>query len=380
MPSASVRYRSSSCSGGPRRATSSGSARSGDAFANALFPGMSTVQRRARYFLFIPWTFREAEQRWAGRTDALERTRRKELQLIDPLLRGEDKDGVIGSSARANLRQVASMIYWQGLARWGIRRVEGTREQWGRAVTRSSGTAIDDDGQTVNATASWWHASLPEPPADWPEHATLTLRAEEADYLRERIRENCAGTMLATLVERRAAWTEVQFPWQMDMPELTEVQRALLDHAQRFSELMHGAALLYNHELAQRRGDEDAEADYHGELEDWAAAEAAVDRAIAPLDELWPLLGDLGSRHSPQTRRFVVDWATLTTDPRRAITDNALVARIQEREFEVKKRQARLSFVAAEETWRGAAGAGQLEYRWSSTQRQLLDIVTPAEA
>lgn len=60
-----------------------------DAFANALFPGMSTVQRRARYFLFIPWTFREAEQRWAGRTDALERTRRKELQLIDPLLREE---------------------------------------------------------------------------------------------------------------------------------------------------------------------------------------------------------------------------------------------------------------------------------------------------
>ena len=49
-------------------------------------------------------------------------------------------------------------------------------------------------------------------------------------------------------------------------------------------------------------------------------------------------------------------------------------------EFEVKKRQARLSFVAAEETWRGAAGAGQLEYRWNSTQRQLLDIVAPAEA
>jgi hypothetical protein len=351
-----------------------------DAFANALFPGMSTVQRRARYFLFIPWTFREAEQRWAGRADALERTRRKELQLIDPLLRAEDRDGVIGSSARANLRQVPSMIYWQGLARWGIRRVEGTREQWGRAVTRSSGTAIDDDGQTVNATASWWHTSLPEPPADWPDQATLTLRAEEANYLRERIRENCAGTMLATLAERREPWTEVQFPWELEAPELTEVQRALLDHAQRFSELMHGAALLYNHELAQRRGDEEAEADYRGELEDWAAAEAAVDRAIAPLDELWPLLGDLGSRHSSQTRRFVFDWTELTTDPRRVITDDALVARIQKREFEVKKRQARLSFVAAEETWRGAAGAGQLEYRWSSAQRQLLDIVAPGEA
>jgi Family of unknown function (DUF6361) len=351
-----------------------------DAFANALFPGMSTVQRRARYFLFVPWTFREAEQRWAGRVDALERTRRKELQLIDPLLHAGETDGVIGSSARANLRQVPSMIYWQGLARWGIRRVQGTREQWGRAVARSHGTAVDDDGQTVNATASWWHASLPEPPSDWPEKASLTLRAEEADYLRERIREHCAGTMLAALVERRAAWAEVRFPWQLEAPELTERQRTLLAHAQRFSQRMHGAALLYNYELAKRRGDEESETDYRAELEEWASAEVAADHTIAPLDELWPLLGDLGSRHSPQTRRFVVDWATLITEPQRVSTDPGLVARIQEREFEVKKRQARLSFAAAEETWRGAAGAGQLEYRWNSTQRQLLDIVTPADA
>jgi hypothetical protein len=49
-----------------------------DTFSNALFPGMSTVQRRARYFLFVPWTFREAERRWAGRLDVLEPTRRRE--------------------------------------------------------------------------------------------------------------------------------------------------------------------------------------------------------------------------------------------------------------------------------------------------------------
>src|SRR5687768_18553303 len=66
-----------------------------DAFANALFPGTSTVQRRARYFLFIPWIFRGAELRWAGRADALERTQRRELQLIEPLMRSGDTDGVI---------------------------------------------------------------------------------------------------------------------------------------------------------------------------------------------------------------------------------------------------------------------------------------------
>lgn len=88
--------------------------------------------------------------------------------------------------------------------------------------------------------------------------------------------------MLAALAERRTAWTEVRFPWDLNVPELTEAQRTLLEHAQRFSERMHGAALLYNHELAKRRDDEEAEADYREELEQWAAAEAAADPGLRP--------------------------------------------------------------------------------------------------
>src|SRR5688500_12111298 len=84
-----------------------------DAFAEALFPGMSTVQRRARYFLFVPWTYREAERRWGGRSDVLQRARREELQLVEVLMDAGERDGVIGSLARKNLRQLPSMIYWQ---------------------------------------------------------------------------------------------------------------------------------------------------------------------------------------------------------------------------------------------------------------------------
>ena len=87
-----------------------------DAFAEALFPGTSTVQRRARYFLLIPWTFREIERRHWGSPGALERARREELRLIEFLLQGGETDGVIGGRARKNLRQVPSMIYWQGRA------------------------------------------------------------------------------------------------------------------------------------------------------------------------------------------------------------------------------------------------------------------------
>ena len=351
-----------------------------DAFAEALFPGMSTVQRRARYFLFVPWTFREVERRYAGRAGALERARKDELRLIEALLGAGESDGVIGGRVRKNLRQVPSMIYWQGLARWGIRRSAGTREQWGRAVSRSMGAAVDDDGQVVRTGNLWWHSGLPEPPEDWPQTAELALLEEEANYLRDRVRDRCAGTMLATLVERREPWEMTDFAWQLQVPELPQRQRDLLDHARRFSETMHGAALLYNHALAVAHEDPLKEADFRQRLEDWTSDESRADREATPLTDLWALLAEVGSRHSRKTRVFVEEWFGLTEDPSRILADAALVECIRERERRVKQRQARLSYDAARETWRGAAGAGQLEYRWASTQRQLLDIMEAGQA
>ena len=351
-----------------------------DAFAEALFPGMSTVQRRARYFLFVPWTFREVERRYAGRAGALERARKDELRLIEALLDAGENDGVIGGRVRKNLRQVPSMIYWQGLARWGIRRAAGTREQWGRAVSRSMAAAVDDDGQVVGTGNLWWHPNLPEPPDDWPQTAELALRRGEADYLRDRVRDHCAGTMLATLVERSEPWEMTDFAWQLEVPELPPRQRDLLDHAQRFSETMHGAALLYNHALAVAHEDELREADFRERLDRWASDESRADREATPLTDLWILLAEIGSRHSGKTRVFVEDWFGLTEDPSRILADAALVECVRERERQVKQRQARLSYDAARETWRGAAGAGQLEYRWASTQRQLLDIMEAGQA
>lgn len=33
-----------------------------DAIANLLFPGTSTIQTRAKYFLFVPWIYLELER------------------------------------------------------------------------------------------------------------------------------------------------------------------------------------------------------------------------------------------------------------------------------------------------------------------------------
>ena len=53
-----------------------------DAFAERFFPGTSTIQTRARYFLLVPWLCRELERRHVSSDRAPQRLRRFEEALI----------------------------------------------------------------------------------------------------------------------------------------------------------------------------------------------------------------------------------------------------------------------------------------------------------
>ena len=95
-----------------------------DTIADALFPGTSTIQTRARYFLFIPWILQMVEAMPNARAEQL--ARQLQLQLCDALAETHGAGaGVIGREARAALKRWPSSIYWVGLERWGIRREPG---------------------------------------------------------------------------------------------------------------------------------------------------------------------------------------------------------------------------------------------------------------
>ena len=88
-----------------------------DAFSDLLFPGTSTIQTRARYFLIVPWIYREIESRSPRRSPGAEAERR-ERGLIEKFIaargdNGGDFEGLIGSSAGTEVRQLPSDIYWQ---------------------------------------------------------------------------------------------------------------------------------------------------------------------------------------------------------------------------------------------------------------------------
>ena len=172
----------------------------------------------------------------------------------------------------------------------------------------------------------------------------------------------------------------VAFPWVHPQQDaFGPTIREQLSHARCFSEVVHGAALLYNLMLARLRKAKDLISEYEDRLEGWVES---VRQAHARLgewdrDRFWDIVLRAAPGAIPiPTRRFVDEWLALALDrDLKGIESNPKAAGlIRARERSLKRGQARLESPRALELWGGAAGASQLDYRWRTVQTIVADI------
>ena len=91
-----------------------------DGFANLFFPGTSTIQTRAKYFILVPWILNEIYRKNDDFTAFRTILRREEIRVIESLLKTEDQSGLIGKEAKERLKRMPSSIYWNGLKSYRI--------------------------------------------------------------------------------------------------------------------------------------------------------------------------------------------------------------------------------------------------------------------
>lgn len=362
-----------------------------DAISNALFPGTSIIQTRARYFLFIPWLFRNAETRRpqqvvAKATDA-------ERNLIGALLAGGDHDGLIGLQAGRNVRTLPSAIFWGGLIRYGIFLAPSLSiRQYGRQVARGLGLP-DAEDEIADRAPSFWQREIPDPPVDFFrfQSTTFDMTRDEAEWLSERIlsagRPDEGASLLNTYVRalrRGDPAPAVGAVWDDALPEdTTDAMRRLVHHGERLSSAVQGAALLYNLLLAEERPpglesmDGTSPETYRLWLDEWRAGAVAVqltDWAQQP-DAFWDAVLPHAPRIPPATRLFVNAWMSVVADalPALVASDEARDL-VRARELQHKRGQARLANKKRLAEWRGYAGTGPLVFRWPQVQRMLRDL------
>ena len=360
-----------------------------DALSDTLFPGTSVLLTRARYFLFVPWLFREGARRGRRGTQLSSWVEQQERRLIGTLRNGGDLEGLIGRYAGSAVQNLPSDIYWNSLRRFGILRQEGTAAQI--VGFRQISGSLDDATEFLEHSDAVWAPSIPAAPGDFFSltHCDFALTPDEASWLAERIAEAVPDTMLQFLVTKGTRPSaSARYVWEEpEADAATERVRDALEEARRFAVAMHGAALLYNVLLAERAeelglaGYEGHRDDFTARLDDWNSEVEASDIGGWNLDQLWALVADQGRPVAAPARAFVTHWVDLI---RRRIgnglaDDHNARALVRNREFHQKRSQARLRNDRLMRQWGGASGSARLNFRWPVVAGLLDDIVEGRE-
>lgn len=348
--------------------------------SDQLFPGTSTIQTRLRYMMFVPWLYRAMEDEGVASDDVERIARKRECALIVPLL-DKNEEGVLGKRARGDLKRLPSAVYWAALQSWGLTWVVGGQTDYHRGFDRmhdARAHADDrDDDEAHVLRARTWHEGIPAPPEGFPVDVTFRLRAVEAEYLRDRVCEQHPDSLLAWLARDPEGVPEVDFIWMHPRRSDFHAEHSeLVLHAHVFSEVMYGAAILYNLELARLRKSDDLIGDHTRYLQTWSErlSGSVLHRQVLDwsLARFWALVCGKGATITELTQGFVAAWLSLV---RSGQVDSEEARRlVRARESMLKKAQSRFVSPRALLQWSGMSGLRGMDFRWNVALRLLGDL------
>ena len=102
-----------------------------------------------------------------------------------------------------------------------------------------------------------WHHNLPPKPTRFPSKTSFVLEQNEAKFIRDRIHNSCKNTLLDQLAQAcdkgdiLDSLSNYSLGDLLKFEFLSEQNRMLLNHAVLFSQVMNGASILYNLQLAK---------------------------------------------------------------------------------------------------------------------------------
>lgn len=191
-----------------------------DGFANIFFPGTSTIQTRAKYFLIVPYALKDLElsnetnpNRFLQAFDEIEK------ECGERLLEGDDTEGVIGSRSLAQgqwVKRTPAEIYWGGLRNYGIftgGNLSLTEYVRAMCFMKNNKTSVkslgnrndseENDGDDKDAGdlfhRQFWH--IPTYTEDWMDNLSIKLTEEEGDFLRRQIILSYPESMMAYILK-----------------------------------------------------------------------------------------------------------------------------------------------------------------------------------
>lgn len=362
-----------------------------DSLSDLLFPGTSTIQTRAKYFLLIPWIIQDIESR--GKIDRFQtELEESETHFIKTLRSNSQAGGIIGATLRnANPKRKPSSIYWNGLRTYGILNFKGSITDYinyskyhnkklknqKKQVVESEGNVIGDDKDANHLYQQHLWSQLPHPQINWKTNLTIDLTKDEASFLKERIvRSNPTSLWAFTLkneLENASSFSSIDD--FLSLNELNEELRELVKLSIDFNSIMKGALIRYNL-LIQKSREKGRLKELNSAWSDYLSEMNNLDWNTWDIDLLWKYC-----QFTPiQTKKFIENWIQLVKNGYNETKGDQL---LKDRELKLKGiKRARLydkAIAQKQQTFTGISiledgSVSYLTYRWGTVRTFLNDI------
>ena len=363
-----------------------------DAIANQLFPGISTIQTRAKYFFIVPYILNDYQtankSRLRGKLPS-KYLEEKEYEIMWELAeKYEHKEGsgVIGISKRKPNKIVRrpSAIYWNGLQTYKFIDTKGLSidvflKQSANGVFDSllSDIKTGDDTTGDDVDADFDNKLKIKVPyhQKWADNLDLPLLKEEADFFQDRIISTAKGKLIAELLKNQKLWnlynkseSFMEFAKAAVSLPLPNRIKDMLVLAHDFSEIVYGAHIAYNSQLQQEVFNNDYYAD---EFDNWISN---IKNEMLDFKNFNPdILPTYATTTRQSTMQFIKTWWEHTQSgfPNLRKRDTL----IREQESMVKTNKARLVWKKTDDVREGEwLGLRHFAYRFPQGKAILTDI------
>lgn len=353
-----------------------------DAFANYFFPGTSTIQTRAKYFLIVPYILRDAvDGRYGKDVNRILRaidTEEKECGI--KLLESNPKaEGVIGTRVlpKGWVARKPSDIYWNGIRTYGIfcnyglsipeyvslamkLNTQKSSAKLGNRNDEAEENEKDDSDAGDIMNVSFWN--LPIYYDNWRDNLTIELTNEEALYLDKQIQKGAKGSLLEYVLKNRIDMNKYEDFVSMaaDLSEKVEEKLSyMMKLACEFNNLVYMARVRFNVMLSEEENEV--------AVSEWDRLKPQVKRrANVDLSAVFHEL----ELHNPGTYLFL----SKLQEAFKALDIDAADELIKKRERQLKGiNRAKLNRTKEfdHSKW---VGGGELDYRFSNARRIINDI------
>lgn len=356
-----------------------------DNIADWLFPGVSTIQTRPKYFIILTDIFLGYLQRYqkGDKLPLLSTYLKSEEHRIMHLLAKnhsyKDGDGVIGvtvAQTNGELARKASSVYWNGLRTHKLIDTELSSTEY---LIQNDLSKFNTDGDVMDDKHLIEEQFAIRAPlfSAIKEDIRMELSEEEANYLRDQFKDVTSSlkqehNLLSQLFTKERAEVIANANNFQEMANLLIADESLhfetiqmLKIALLFDFIMHGAHIRYNIQLHKKSG----ELNFDDKWNDWLK-ELEVKREDVQALNFEYIFSEVSPRTAPQTQQFMRLWKHEVL--KEELDIKLLDELVYRQEIKKKRGKAKLASVNGEFTsW---VGIQSLQYRFNNVKNIIKDI------